>query len=98
MLTPRPLTPVSIPSEHPVWPYKPLHSLSLDQSENVVNTYPGLKEENGEAASYPRDLSPSIHPTTAESLSGSDGQGGQLVFLDVAQNIVAYDITSWCLF
>ncbi|XP_051017967.1 meiosis initiator protein [Acomys russatus] len=83
----------TLASEPPVWPSKPHHSLSLDQSEYVVNICPGLKEENVEGATYPRDLSPSTHPTTAQSLSGGDGQEGQLVFLDLAQNIVAYDIT-----
>nr|XP_021497831.1 basic helix-loop-helix and HMG box domain-containing protein 1 [Meriones unguiculatus] len=59
-------------SERPVWPYKSRRSLVLDQSENQMTTYPGLKEENGEG----------------------DGRGAQLVFLDMAQNISAYDITS----
>ncbi|XP_076428676.1 meiosis initiator protein isoform X16 [Peromyscus maniculatus bairdii] len=52
----------------------------------------GQKEENG--ATYPRDLSPGTHPTTAPSLLEGDGGGAQLVFLDMAQNIVAHDITS----
>ncbi|XP_060237308.1 meiosis initiator protein [Meriones unguiculatus] len=81
-------------SERPVWPYKSRRSLVLDQSENQMTTYPGLKEENGEGTICPRDLSPSIHPTTIPSLSEGDGRGAQLVFLDMAQNISAYDITS----
>lgn len=91
---PCPLT-LSILSERPTWPQKPRHSLALDQSENLVTAHPGQKEENG--ATYPRDLSPGTHPTTAPSLLEGDGGGAQLVFLDMAQNIVARDITSWCL-
>ncbi|XP_076428635.1 meiosis initiator protein isoform X6 [Peromyscus maniculatus bairdii] len=79
-------------SERPTWPQKPRHSLALDQSENLVTAHPGQKEENG--ATYPRDLSPGTHPTTAPSLLEGDGGGAQLVFLDMAQNIVAHDITS----
>ncbi|XP_059136830.1 meiosis initiator protein isoform X2 [Peromyscus eremicus] len=79
-------------SERPTWPQKPRHSLALDQSENLVTAHPGQKEENG--ATYPRDLSPGTHPTTAPSLLEDDGGGAQLVFLDMAQNIVAHDITS----
>ncbi|XP_036038848.1 basic helix-loop-helix and HMG box domain-containing protein 1 isoform X2 [Onychomys torridus] len=81
-------------SERPTWPQKPRHSLALDQSENLVTAHPGQKEENGEGATYPRDLSPGTHPTTAPSLLEGDGGGAQLVFLDMAQNIVDHDITS----
>ncbi|XP_051063165.1 meiosis initiator protein [Phodopus roborovskii] len=81
-------------SERPTWPQKPRRSLALDQPENLVTAHPGQKEENGEGATYPRDLSPGTHPTTAPALSEGDGGGSQLVFLDMAQNIVAYDITS----
>ncbi|XP_035313662.1 basic helix-loop-helix and HMG box domain-containing protein 1 isoform X1 [Cricetulus griseus] len=81
-------------SERPTWPQKPRRSLALDQPENLATAHPGQKEENGEGATYPRDLSPGTHPTTALSLSEDDGGGAQLVFLDMAQNIVAYDMTS----
>ncbi|XP_052027916.1 meiosis initiator protein isoform X2 [Apodemus sylvaticus] len=81
-------------SERPAWPYKPRRSLTLDQAENPITVHPGLKEENEEGATYPGDLSPSTYPTTEPSVSEGDGQGAQLVFLDMAQNIVAYDITS----
>ncbi|MEJ1286300.1 putative gene 4969 [Cricetulus griseus] len=80
-------------SERPTWPQKPRRSLALDQPENLATAHPGQKEENGEGATYPRDLSPGTHPTTALSLSEDDGGGAQLVFLDMAQNIVAYDMT-----
>lgn len=88
---------VSILSERPTWPQKPRRSLALNQPENLVTAYPGQKEENREGATYPRDFSPGTHPTSALSLSESDGGGAQLVYLDMAQNIVAYDIISWCL-
>jgi hypothetical protein len=94
---PSPLTPVSILSEHPSWPYNPRRSLALDQAENPNTIHPGLKEENEECATYPGVLSPSTYPTTEPSVSEGDGQGAQLVFLDMAQNIFAYDILSWCL-
>ncbi|OBS64858.1 hypothetical protein A6R68_06607 [Neotoma lepida] len=81
-------------SERPTWPQKPRCSLALDQSENLVTAHPGQKEENGESATHPRDLSPGTHPTTAPSPLEGDGGRAQLVFLDVAQNIVACDITS----
>ncbi|XP_028634550.1 basic helix-loop-helix and HMG box domain-containing protein 1 [Grammomys surdaster] len=81
-------------SERPAWPYKPRRSLALDQAENPITVHPGLKEENEEDATYLGDLSPSTYPTTEPSMSEGDGQGAQLVFLDMAQNIVAYDITS----
>lgn len=97
----RPPTPVSFLSERPAWPCKPRRSLALDQSENPIAVYPathpGLKEENEEGVTYLGDLSPSTCPTTAPPVSEGDEQGAQLVFLDMAQNIVAYDITSWCL-
>lgn len=80
---------VSILSECPTWPQKPRCSLALNQPENLVTAYPG--------ATYPRDLSPGTLPTSALSLSESDGEGAQLVYLDMTQNIVAYDIISWCL-
>lgn len=96
-MLPSPLTPVSILSERPAWPYKPRCSLALDQAENPITVHPGLKEENEEGATYPEDLSLSTYPTTEPSVSEVGGQGAQLVFLDMAQNIVAYDITSWCL-
>lgn len=88
---------VSILSERPTWPQKPCRSLALNQPENLITAYPGQKEENREGATYPRDFSPGTHPTSALSLSESDGGGAQLVYLDMAQNIVAYDIISWCL-
>eukprot|EP00073_Rattus_norvegicus_P043458 XP_017445487.1 PREDICTED: basic helix-loop-helix and HMG box domain-containing protein 1 isoform X1 [Rattus norvegicus] len=85
-------------SERPAWPCKPRRSLALDQSENPIAVYPathpGLKEENEEGVTYLGDLSPSTCPTTAPPVSEGDEQGAQLVFLDMAQNIVAYDITS----
>nr|XP_034377728.1 basic helix-loop-helix and HMG box domain-containing protein 1 isoform X1 [Arvicanthis niloticus] len=81
-------------SERPAWPYKPRCSLALDQAENPITVHPGLKEENEEGATYPEDLSSSTYPTTEPSVSEVGGQGAQLVFLDMAQNIVAYDITS----
>ncbi|GAB1291638.1 Meiosis initiator protein [Apodemus speciosus] len=81
-------------TERPAWPYKPRRSLTLDQAENPITVHPGLKEENEEGATYLGDLSPSTYPTTEPSVSEGDGQGAQLVFLDMAQNIVAYDITS----
>ncbi|XP_029336068.1 basic helix-loop-helix and HMG box domain-containing protein 1 isoform X4 [Mus caroli] len=81
-------------SEHPSWPYNPRRSLALDQAENPITIHPGLKEENEECATYPGVLSPSTYPTTEPSVSEGDGQGAQLVFLDMAQNIIAYDIPS----
>ncbi|XP_011249056.1 meiosis initiator protein isoform X4 [Mus musculus] len=81
-------------SEHPSWPYNPRRSLALDQAENPNTIHPGLKEENEECATYPGVLSPSTYPTTEPSVSEGDGQGAQLVFLDMAQNIFAYDILS----
>ncbi|XP_031239977.1 basic helix-loop-helix and HMG box domain-containing protein 1 [Mastomys coucha] len=81
-------------SERPGWPYKPRRSLALDQAENPITIHPGLKEENEEGATYSGDLSPSTYATTELSVAEGDGQGDQLVFLDVAQNIIAYDITS----
>ncbi|XP_029388158.1 basic helix-loop-helix and HMG box domain-containing protein 1 isoform X2 [Mus pahari] len=79
-------------SERPPWPYNPRRSLALDQAENPITIHPGLKEENEECVTCPGVLSPSTYPTTEPSASEGDGQGAQLVFLDMAQNIIACDI------
>uniref|UniRef100_A0A8C0X8J7 HMG box domain-containing protein n=1 Tax=Castor canadensis TaxID=51338 RepID=A0A8C0X8J7_CASCN len=79
-------------SEHQARAQKPRRSLALDKSEKLVTTFPDQKEGiMGRSITPPRCLNPSKPASSSSQGDGEEGRS-QLTLLDMAEDIIPYDI------